>query len=130
MQLPITAAMVLLIEARERHRRLALAALGRQDSEAFQQAARYVLRDTAAVPCGHASPSMHVLMGGLAFRLMGDDAWARWEAEVLGPIRSYQRENGTFDILVTGATSGISVGLTDVATLLEATLPRDYELRD
>jgi hypothetical protein len=79
---------------------LALAALGRADSELFGSAVQYMRRNVASIPDGHASPAMHVLFGALAARVAGDDAWEDYSRSVLERVAAAQQADGSFTDIV------------------------------
>lgn len=88
---------------------LALAALGLGDTDAFRRAADYVLRNVASLPNGHASPAMHVLMGALACYVLGDEAWASYDRDVLARVRAAQKPDGSFNDVVDGSPDSFAI---------------------
>lgn len=78
----------------------ALAALGRADTDAFRRARAFVLGNIEKIPDGHASPSMHVLIGACAAYVLGDDAWRDYDQKVLARVRAAAEKDGFFDDIV------------------------------
>jgi outer membrane protein assembly factor BamB len=84
---------------------LALSAVARKD-ELLARALPYALRNLETVPHGHASPALHVALGGLCFAALGDDPWRQYQRQVLSKVHACQQPDGSFgDILGTSPDS-------------------------
>ena len=102
---------------------LGLAAFKKTDSELFKRAVAHVRQHVASVPYGHASTAMHVGLGGLSFRMLGEEPWAAYRKQVLTKVMLAQAEDGPFgDIAGTFSSDSMGIEAIDVSTAYRTAL--------
>lgn len=92
----------------------ALAALDLREDALFENAARYVRRNLESIPYGHASPAMHILMGSMGARVIGEDAWKAYDEKVLARLWAAQTEDGSFQDIVEGSPDSLGIMADDL----------------